>query len=227
MTPTAGGAGGVRPLRADALRNHAQLLTAARDVFVESGPDAPLEEIAARAGVGIATLYRRFANRQELMRAVVLDALTRTREAAEQARADAPSAHEALVRYMHSVLDIRISAVIPVLLDRIDLEDHELSPARDQGAAVLTEIIEAAQAEGSLRADLTFADIGMLLVRLARPLPGPLTRELNDSLAHRHLDLLIDGLRPVASAAPASGPALSRDDLHELRKQAEADAGSS
>src|SRR4051794_34498377 len=65
-------------MRADARRNRERILVAARDVFVETGTDAPLEEIATRAGVGIATLYRRFPERVDLMRAVVLDVLHQT-----------------------------------------------------------------------------------------------------------------------------------------------------
>ena len=68
-------------LRADARRNQGQILAAARDVFVERGPGAPLDEIAKRAGVGIGTLYRHFADRQTLMLAVILDALVQTADA--------------------------------------------------------------------------------------------------------------------------------------------------
>ena len=64
-----------RQLRADARRNEQQLLTAARDEFIERGAQAPLEDIAAAAGVGIATLYRRFGDRRGLARAVALQAL--------------------------------------------------------------------------------------------------------------------------------------------------------
>src|SRR3954454_11504336 len=68
-------------LRADARRNRDQILRAARDVFVEHGPGAPLEEVGRRAGVGIGTLYRRFPDRRALQRAVALDTLERvTRE---------------------------------------------------------------------------------------------------------------------------------------------------
>src|SRR4030088_479087 len=66
-----------RGLRADAARNRAHVLAAARDVFVEHGADAPLDEVARRAGVGIATLYRRFPDRGFLMRTVGLDTLER------------------------------------------------------------------------------------------------------------------------------------------------------
>jgi hypothetical protein len=58
----------------------------------------------------------------------------------------------------------------------------------------------------------------MLLVRLSRPLPGPIAPELNDRLAHRHLDLFIEGLRPKGRRRRLSGPALSREDLLRLRQ---------
>ena len=62
-------------LRADARRNEEQVLQAAREKFVERGIDCPLEEIARRAGVGIGTLYRRFGDRDGLVKAVLVDAL--------------------------------------------------------------------------------------------------------------------------------------------------------
>src|SRR5207248_1125477 len=60
----------VRPMRADARRNHERLLTEARTAFLERGTDTSLEDIARRAGVGIGTLYRHFPNRTALMGAV-------------------------------------------------------------------------------------------------------------------------------------------------------------
>ena len=72
-------------MRADARRNHGQLLSAALEVVLELGPQAPLGEVAARAGVGIGTLYRRFADRGALLTAVVADALERSRNSARAA----------------------------------------------------------------------------------------------------------------------------------------------
>jgi len=205
-----------RELRADARRNHQQILVAARDLFVERGPAAPLEDIARRAGVGIGTLYRRFSDRDTLMRAVVLDALVETVEIAERASREESSAMDALVRYMHAALDLRVSAVIPALLDVLDLDDAVLLPARDRGAASVQRLVDAAHAEGSLAEGVTFADVGMMLVRLSRPLPGPISDELNAQLAHRHLDLLVAGLHAGDAATSLEGPALSRDDLDHL-----------
>jgi AcrR family transcriptional regulator len=73
--PPTGGAGRP-PLRADARRNHERLLAAAKEVFAEHGADAPLDEVARRAGVGNATMYRHFPTRQELLVAVYSDEVT-------------------------------------------------------------------------------------------------------------------------------------------------------
>jgi AcrR family transcriptional regulator len=65
-----------RPRRADARRNHALLLTAAKEIFAEHGVDAPLDDIARRAGVGNATMYRHFPTSQEFIIAVYSDEVT-------------------------------------------------------------------------------------------------------------------------------------------------------
>jgi AcrR family transcriptional regulator len=204
--------------RADATENRRRLLVAARDLFVEQGPSVALDEISRRAGCGIATLYRRFPDRQALMRAVVLDALNQTVDQAREAADQEPDRFAALVRYMHAALDIRAAAVIPALLEALSLDqDDELARARERGARNVQYLIDAALQEKTLRADVTFGDIGTLIVRLSRPLPGAFTDEQNSALAHRHLDLLIDGLRAGAATGSAlSGPAFSREDLHRL-----------
>jgi AcrR family transcriptional regulator len=207
----------VRALRTDARHNHGRILGAARDVFVERGSGAPLDEIAKRAGVGIGTLYRHFGDRKTLMRAVILDALVRTGDAGERAIAKGPDAFGSLTTYMHAVLDLRIAAVIPVLLDQVDLEGDELTSARVRGARLLQQIVDAAHEAGGLNSSVTFGDIGLMLIRLSRPLPGGVSVKLNTQLAHRHLDLLINGLRPAdAATAALGGPALTLHDLQEL-----------
>ena len=206
-----------RPLRSDAMRNHEQLLAAARDVVVERGAGAPLEEVARRAGVGIATLYRRFPSRTVLLRAVVVDALQRTAAAAADALAQEGTGFAALIRYMHAALDLRISAVIPTVLDTLDLEDDEVRAAREVSAGLAQRIVDAAHADGTLASDVTFGDIGTLLVRLSRPLPGSIPPAVDAQLAHRHLDLLVDGLRLAPGRPLPSGPGLEREDLRSYR----------
>lgn len=208
-------------MRADARRNHALLLDAARDVFVERGPDASLEEIARRAGVGIATLYRRFVDRAGLMHAVVLHALTVTADAAEQIQALRPDPFEALSAYTHAVLELRTSAVISALLDQLDLNERELRKARDRSARLAERLVTAAVDAGELRKDATFGDIGVMLVRLSRPLPGPMPAETQRELAHRHADVFLAGLRSDAELPSLAGPALDLADLRRIVGESE------
>jgi AcrR family transcriptional regulator len=206
-----------RPLRADARDNRRRLLEAARDVFIERGSAAPLDEIARRAGTGIATLYRRFPDRRTLVREVVRDALQRTIEEARQAAEDEPDPFRALARYMHRAIDVRTAAVIPALLGEIPFDDEEIRRARETGAAALQALVDAAHQAGTLRADVTSGDVGMLIARVSRPLPGGFPPETNARLSHRHLDLVIDGLRATArQPALLSGPALNIADLRRL-----------
>jgi AcrR family transcriptional regulator len=221
----AGQSSGVRTLRADARRNRDQLLLAARDVFVEAGPDAPLEDVAQRAGVGIATLYRRFPDRSALMRAVVLDVLGRTAYEARLALAEEPDAFQALIRYMHRAVDLRVAAVIPALLGQVSLDDEEMLQARGAASRPLQAIIDAAHSACTLRPDVTFGDIGLLVIRFSRPLPGGFPRGLNDRLAHRHIDLLAVGLQEseTANAAVLGGPAMTLEDLRALSPESVAE----
>jgi AcrR family transcriptional regulator len=203
-----------RPLRADARDNRRRLLEAARDAFIERGPGASLEEIARRAGTGIATLYRRFPDRRALIREVVLDALLRTAEEAHQAAEEEPDPFSALARYMHRAIDVRTAAVIPALLGQISFGDEQLARARQAGLDAVQALVDAAHQADALRSDVTSGDIGMLTVRLSRPLPGGFPPEVNHRLSHRHLSLVIDGLRaPARQEAELGGPALTLADL--------------
>ncbi len=198
-------------MRADARRNYEQLLGAAGELVAERGPQVPLDEVARRAGVGIATLYRRFPDRDALLRALVLDALIRTREAAEKAAAN-DDPFEALATYLRDALALRVSAIMPQVLNLIDPGDAEVAEARDASAQAVADLVDAAHAGGDLPEDVTFADVGMMLVRIARPLPGPMAADLKDDLARRHLDLFIRGLR-APGAGELGGPELDREQL--------------
>jgi AcrR family transcriptional regulator len=196
-------------LRADARRNHQQVLDAARDLFIERGIDCPLEEIAKRAGVGIGTLYRRFGDRDALVKAVMLAALDQSRECAERMLGAGSDGLDGLADYLREMLDVRVSAVIPLALDRLD--DADLEVAREASARAVERLVEAAHADGSLSREVTFGDIGTMLVRLSRPLPGGVQAELDNRLAHRHLDLMLAGLRRAPDTLGEPGP--TREEL--------------
>jgi AcrR family transcriptional regulator len=202
------------PLRVDARRNLEQLLAAASDLVAEKGAGVALDEVAQRAGVGIATLYRRFPDRTALLRGVVLHSLDQTRTAAERAAEEHDDAFEALAAYLRAALELRVAAVIPLVLDVLDLNAPVLAAARVASARATEELVDAAHASGQLPEDVTFADVGMMLVRIARPLPGPLPDELKHELARRHLELFVRGLGRRGDNLV--GPALSRDGLAQI-----------
>jgi AcrR family transcriptional regulator len=203
-------------MRTDARRNRERLLTAARDAFVEQGVDVSLEEIAHRAGVGIATLYRRFPDRTTLTRAVALHVLGQVAAEARSALAEESDSFQALARYLHRALDLRVAAVMPVLGGTVDLEhDDELKRARDDLASLYEAIVQAAWRSGQLRTDLGLGDVGLLVIRLARPLPGAFDKEFDDAAAHLQLDIMLDGLRGEHGRHTA--PGLNLDNVRDQR----------
>ncbi len=201
-----------RRTRADALRNREQILRATVDLIVEQGPNAPLDLIARRAKVGIATLYRHFPDRMVLLRQVALDILRQSVDEADAALAEEPDAFTALARYMHDAIDLRIGAVMPVLADRIPMDD-ELMAARAASRESLEALVAVAHEEESLRPDVAAGDISLLIIRLTPSLPGAIAPEDNHRLSHRHLELLLDGLLRFLAVDSLPGPAIRFDEL--------------
>jgi AcrR family transcriptional regulator len=204
--------------RADARRNREQILGAAADLIVEQGPATPMEAIARRAKVGIATLYRHFPDRLVLLRQVAVDTLRQSTQEARSALEEEPDAFNALSRFMHNSVDMKIGAVMPVLAARFAGDDGSgevwLEARRSREA--LEAILAAARAEGSLRPDVTPGDIGMLIVRFTPPMGGSISAEDSDLLSHRHLELMLDGLVNFVSHERLPGPAMSFEDLLRL-----------
>ncbi|WP_327679108.1 TetR/AcrR family transcriptional regulator [Kitasatospora sp. NBC_00458] len=186
-------------MRADAERSRRRILDAACEVFLERGPDAPLDAVVRRAGVGPGTLYRRFPDREALVRALVTDLLTRLAAAAVRAREEEADPYRALRRFVHAAADLRMGAAIVVLLERL-VVDEELAAARSGAVSAVGDLLRAAQDAGRLRADVGMGDLVLLCVRVSRPLPGGLAAlDADGALVHRHLDLALAGLRPGAS----------------------------
>ena len=104
--------------------------------------------------------------------------------------------------------------MIPQVLDVLDLEEPELAAAREASARATEALVDAAHASGDLPKDVTFADVGMMLVRIARPLPGPMPEQLKHELARRHLELFIRGLRGGEGSLDGPGPVAARTDRH-------------
>ncbi|MFF9096331.1 TetR/AcrR family transcriptional regulator [Streptomyces sp. NPDC014802] len=197
--------------RADALRNRERIVTAAREMFVEHGPDVPLDEVARRAGVGNATVYRNFPDRDALVREVVCSVMDRTAQAAEEALAETGDAFEALERFAHTAADERISALCPMVASTFDKNHADLEAARQRCEDLIEVIMGRAKAAGQLRTDVEIGDLMIAVAQLSRPPAGTGCGSL-DRFVHRHLQLFLDGLRaPARSALP--GTAATMEDL--------------
>lgn len=198
--------------RADAVRNRERILTAAREVFVEFGADAPFDEIARRAGIGNATLYRHFPDRLALVHHVVLFVMDRVEASARASLEEEPDAFAALCRFTHAAADERIGALCPMLADDFDREHPELLAARTALEVAVETLLAAGQDAGLIRADIGVGDLTVALSQLSRPLPGTSACLDTDRFIHRHLQLFLDGLRaPGHSVLP--GSATTMEDL--------------
>ncbi|MGW8849752.1 TetR/AcrR family transcriptional regulator [Streptomyces xiamenensis] len=215
MTSQCATAARTRPprLRADAVRNRERILAAARDAFVADGKDAPLDDIARQAGVGNATLYRHFPDRESLLYHVVLYVNDRITERAQRALEEESDPFEALRRTVLGSTDERIGALCPVIGVSIDPDDQRLTASRDRLLDVCGRLVERAQEAGQLRHDVGAGDLLIAISRLTRPLPG--TRcSGGEILARRHLQIFLDGLRaPARSELP--GTAAQVEDLED------------
>ncbi|KUN07002.1 TetR family transcriptional regulator [Streptomyces yokosukanensis] len=200
----------LRP-RADAVRNRERIVTAAREMFVEHGPDVPLDEIARRAGVGNATVYRNFPDREALVREVVCYVMDRTAEAAEVALAETGDAFAALERFVHASADERISALCPMISSSFDQNHPDLQASRERVERLIEEVMGRAEEAGQLRSDVGVGDLMIVVAQLSRP-PAGTDCLHGDRFIHRHLQLFLDGLRaPARSVLP--GTAVTIEEL--------------
>jgi AcrR family transcriptional regulator len=160
---------GTLPKRADAVRNRERVVAAAAEVFAERGVEATVPEVAARAGVGKATVYRSFPSKEHLVAAVANDRLTEFERSARE-RLDAPDAWEALVELFNEAAEryCRDRSLTGALFPgaRSDL----LAAARADVWRAVGELMDRAKAQGSMRPDATAADVRVLWAGVARML---------------------------------------------------------
>ncbi|MFJ3778944.1 TetR/AcrR family transcriptional regulator [Streptomyces sp. NPDC090075] len=200
------------PMRADARRNRDQILTAAKVVFQAQGPDVPMEEIARSAGVGVGTLYRRFPDRDSLIRAVAQDSFSRVLGELRAVAREEPTAWGTITRLLAHSRELRVMAQLGLLSERahaIVTRDPEIRGVRDEIMGLLDDLVTAAQREGSLRADIGTGDLGVLLSLLVRHYPVA-EAEMADMMLHRATALILDGLRAPGTPLPGRR-LLSRD----------------
>jgi AcrR family transcriptional regulator len=182
-----------RPLRSDAERNRQRILRAAAEVFTTQGLGASLDDVARRAGVGVGTVYRRFADKETLVAELFTDRIDSMVARAERAYAD-PDPWSALVGFLEYVTDMFSGDLgLRQMLMFGTYGADRVSYARDQMRPAVTRLIERAQATGQLRQDLAPTDIPFIGFMLSTA--AQYAGEMRPGIWRRYLTLLIDGLR--------------------------------
>lgn len=210
-----------RPLRRDAEANRRQVLEAAGRLMAARGLAIPLEDIAAEAGVGIATLYRRFPTREDLIAALFHDRLDAYFADMEAAVA-MPDGWEALVWFLQAAAARQIADRGLAELVEHDWGQAAISQIRERIWPLATTLVERAKASGRLRPDFTVSDLA--LVQHMVVTVGATTTPVSDTAWRRYLAIILDGLA-ASRPAPTSltEPALTPeqvDAVHAPRAQA-------
>ncbi len=184
-----------RLLRADAARNRGALLAAATRVFASADAEPSMREIAREAGVGIATLYRHFPTRESLVDAVYHGQVQRLTAGARELLEQLPPT-EALRRWMDLFADWLATkhGMTDTLVTMIDSGAIAHAQTRTELLQTITTILDAGNAAGDIRTDVSAEDIAAGLIGIFTVAGKPPQR----AQATRLLNLLMDGLKPQA-----------------------------
>lgn len=183
-----------RQLRADARRNRERIVDAAREVFARCGADAQMDDIAARAGVGVGTVYRHFPTKQELVGEIIRSKFDRHLETA-RAWADRASGWEALEGFLREVWShMAEDSSQQRLMWLVDEKAMALAETtRGELIEVVGGFIDQAHRDGTLRADFTVDDIPTIMCAVGSAMGSEMAAMPRnvDGL----LDIIVAGLR--------------------------------
>jgi AcrR family transcriptional regulator len=183
--------------RADAERNRDKILAAARTAFADPEGEVSMAEISRRAGVGMATLYRNFPGRRELLEALYADEVEAVCQAAETADGETPGA--VLTAWLHRFFAFTTGKrhIAAELLKQTDRGDPLFENNRTRVIAAGRPLLAAAQRAREVRHDLTLEQILDMIVAIA-------TIRADPRYLEPILQTALDGLRPPSVAAPAA-----------------------
>ena len=201
--------------RRDARRNHERLLVEARILFGERGIDAPLDELATRAGVGAGTVYRHFPNRDALVRELYDTAVGDLHGFAPEILG-AESGWRSVELYLERLAAwVAESPYLPAVMRRVAELDPDYKPGAEFEDAI-NGLVARAQAEGALRADVTAVDLSVLVDML-----GSVGQYGGAYLPYwrRQLTIVLDGLRARPGLTPLPGDGQAFDEFHDMSHQ--------
>ena len=190
-------ASSARRLRRDALANQERVLAAAVTTMLRHGQNVPMATIAAEAGVGVATLYRRYATREALLEALTERSFRMVLEVAVEAASHDGTGLDAVGWFLDRTLEHRAELVLPLHGGPTDLPAGTVA-VRTAVHRALGLLLARGREDGSVRADVTPADVVVFGAMIAQPLaPGW------ERAARRQKALFLRGLSPPLAEAPA------------------------
>lgn len=197
-----------RPLRADAARNRELILDTARRLFAERGLSVTLNDIAHEAGVGVGTVYRRFADKDAVVEALMAAKFVAMADIAARARAvDDPE--QALRTYLMGVFEYRArDRAIAEVIVRAGRSKPAVVRERERLDAEVSAIIDRARDAGCLREGMTSLDVPLLTLMVG--VVADRTRGCEPDVWRRYAEILIDGVMVGADPAPLPGEPLDR-----------------
>ncbi|WP_082119306.1 TetR/AcrR family transcriptional regulator [Saccharothrix sp. ST-888] len=200
-------------LRRDAQRNRELLLAAAREVFAEQGLGAPLDLIARRAGVGNATLYRRFPTRDSLIEEVFAEALAGLADAAEEVLR-IEDAWTALTRYFERIFAlVAADRGINDLVTMSNPDVKALADTIERNTRTVSALVTRAQEQGTLRTDVTPIDLLVVMGPICRAVPA--FASVHPDAWRRYLALVLDSFR-AGPPQPLPGLPTRQEELDEV-----------
>jgi AcrR family transcriptional regulator len=196
----------MQKLRRDAERNRALILEAAREAFAERGLGVTLDEVARRAGVGVGTVYRRFADKEALVEALFEERVRAIVELGHAALAE-EDPWDGVVRWVEGMLGlVAADRGLHDVLTSTAYGRERVAEARGQIAPLAIRIVERAQEAGRLRADFSAGDVPMLIFMIGRL--AEYTHGVAPDLWQRYAAMFLDGARAGAGPEPLPVPAL-------------------
>ncbi|MCV7384919.1 TetR/AcrR family transcriptional regulator [Mycolicibacter longobardus] len=198
-----------RPLRKDAERNRKRVLEAARELFASKGLEPNLNDVAHHAGVGVGTVYRRFATKEELFEAIFEDGLNQLADLAETALQQ-PDSWQAIVWYVEHMCEITATdrGLREIAFSKAYGGDR-VKTAQERLVPLTKRLVERAQRDGYLRPGLSSTD--MPIFALLAGTVSEFAGNIDPELWRRYVAIILDGIRHRSGQTPLPVAALDDD----------------
>lgn len=205
----------IRPLRADAERNRLRIIAAARELFADRGLEVTLDDVAAHAGVGVGTVYRRFDNRDQLIEGVFVEHLHEVASRLTTALESPDTWNGVVTLFTYVGESMAGDRGLAAVMMRID----HTAPAIESAKLAMTSLIEQVHQrgveEGVLRPEIERTDFFAFFTMLSAI--ADVTQSTAPGTWRRYLDLLLDSIRADGHRQPLTTPALTDAQIRQAQ----------